>query len=362
MDTVTTLNVLFVHGSRYRTAPWLDASTRYRCYHLAEALRSMGGIADVTALPEVRLSCITRYHLVCVLRPHGGRALERLLNHCRKSGIPAVADVDDLVFDPQQAASSPSVLNGQASEISVRKRFASHLQALLCFDQLIVSTNPLASHWSRLTNKANVTVVPNGLSKRWLSVPVRPDTSRDDTKRTITYLPGSSSHDRDFSEITPVLLEFLHRNKHVRLQLVGVLNIDASLFPERQLIKSPRVDYFRLPQIIAESTLTIAPLVPSPFANAKSHIKFIESAAFGTPVICSPTDDICRHNASGLSIASDPDEWASSLDEHLNRPLQQEALCSMQQKIRKTATAEFSANILLAHWGDASVEGMRQAA
>ncbi len=342
------LNILFLHTSRHEGSPWRDGSTRYRCYHLAEALRRQGHIADVMSLAELKIDHLSRYSAVSVLRPHPSKTLDQLLKRCQRLGIRTLADVDDLVFVPRFSALSPSAINNQATEFSVRARFKRNLEAMLSFDEITVSTEPLAQHWSQETGKNQVTVIPNGLSSRWLQAPVQHSSSDQSEQKVITYLPGSNSHNKDFSEITEVLCNTMNTYKNVKLLIVGSLQIDERMFPATRLVRSRWVDYYKLPQIIASSTVTLAPLVSSPFTFAKSHIKFIESAAFGTPAICSPNHDICRHQSVGLHIADTAEEWHNALEKTLSDSLDSSDLKRMQSHIRNTETAERSADILFA--------------
>ncbi|MGQ7845713.1 glycosyltransferase [Granulosicoccus sp. 3-233] len=344
------MNILFLHGSRHELTPWRDGSTRYRCYHLAESLRQKGHIADIAPLTDVRIEHLNRYRTVCVLRPRPSKTLDQILKRCRRLGIRTVADVDDLVFIPRYSALSPSVINDQATELSVRAQFKRNLQAMLCFDEITVATEPLAHHWREQTGRSRVSVIPNGLSMRWLDTPVSRQTDPANEGRTITYLPGSNSHNRDFSEIVDVLADFVNRDKNIRLLIVGSLNTDERKFPKARLSRSPWIDYFKLPQIIASSSVTLAPLVKSPFTHAKSHIKFIESAAFGTPAICSPNHDICRHDIDGLHIANTVDDWHAALQRTLDPPHDSAELSRMKSYVRQNATAGKSADTLLAHW------------
>lgn len=356
------MNILFLHSSRHDAAPWRDGSTRYRCYHLAEALRALGHIADITSLTELQVGQLSRYSIVSVLRPRPSKTLDQLLQRCRRLGIKTIADVDDLVFYPKYAPLSPSVINNQATEFSIRAQFKRNLEAMLGFDEITVSTDPLAKHWTELTGKAQVTVVPNGLAKRWLGTRVARISDHQSPAKTITYLPGSNSHNKDFSEITNILCDAMNTNKEVKLLIVGTLQIDERVFPASRVMRSRWVDYYKLPQIIANSTVTLAPLVPSPFTYAKSHIKFIESAAFGTPAICSPNHDICRHQSDGLYICSNVEEWHTALDSALNSPMDAAERNQMEEHIRTSQACIQSAKLFLSQFHTDSNRSVQRAA
>ena len=306
-----------------------------------------GHIADVISMQEVQLEQLPRYRVVCVLRPRQSNTLDQILKRCESLGIRTVADVDDLVFTPKYAAESPSVINNQASEFSVRAQFKRNLQAMSCFDEITTATEPLAHHWGEQSDAAPVTVIPNGLSPRWLKTAVTSNYCSQNHQPTITYLPGSRSHNEDFRLIADVLADVLNSRKELKLLIVGSLDIADGQFPARQLLRASWVEYFSLPHVIAASTVTLAPLTSSPFNHSKSHIKFIESAAFGTPAICSPNYDICRHESSGLQIANSVDEWHAAIHSVLQNTATDAVRDAMKHQVRSAATAHQSADLLI---------------
>jgi len=83
--------------------------------------------------------------------------------------------------------------------------------------------------------------------------------------------------------------------------------------PAAQLQSSQWIDYFELPSVIAGKRATLAPLTDTRFNQAKSHIKFIESAALGVPAICSPNSDIELHDIDGLFKPVDAKSWLADL-------------------------------------------------
>ncbi len=353
------MNILFLHSSRHESTPWRDGSTRYRCYHLADSLRNKGHNADIVSVQDVNLEQLDRYRVVVILRPRTSKALDQILKRCKRLRVRTVADVDDLIYVPKFSAMSPSVLNNQATELSVRSHFKRTLLTMQRFDEITTATEPLAHYWTKQTGRSQVNVIPNGLSTRWLQTSVRRTNRLTDPFRTITYLPGSNSHDKDFSEIVEVLAETLHSHNDTNLRIVGTLKVDEKLFPANRLMRSRWVDYYNLPQIIASSTVTLAPLVASPFNHCKSHIKFIESAAFGTPAICSPNHDICRHKVPGLHIAESTEDWAMALNDTLDNPMSDADLARMETYVRQNCTADQSADILLSHWKHAGLTAKR---
>lgn len=343
------MNVLYLTTTRFVSAPFRDASTRYRCYHPAEALREAGHLSDVSTVADFDLRNLDRYDVVCVLRPSMDRKLLRMLELCDSQGIRTVADVDDLIFDPSLAAHSPMAVNGQAPVAQVRNAFSRHAQIMKQFNDVSTATSMLASAWKACNPMQRVYVVPNGLSRFWLDRNHRVTGNGYDARR-ITYLPGSRSHDRDFASISSVIEQYLTEVNNAELMVVGSLTLDESAFPKGRISRGRWTEYINLPRIIANSWVTIAPLVNTRFNRAKSHIKFIESAAFGIPLICSPNDDLLRHQAPGLLIAETPTAWRNALESLCDRAYYEQCASQLREYVRDGCMASHGVADLRRYW------------
>ena len=342
------MNVLYLTDSRHVEAPWLDGSTRYRCYHMAEALQAAGHRADVIALAALDWRILDRYDVVCVLRPTYRRRLVMLVERCRRLGIRSVADVDDLVFDPTLAASSPAVVNAQAGVAVTRLRFARHARALALFDEVSTATEPLASERRRLCPDQPVYVVPNGLSAFWLDY----NQSRVERRERIAYLPGTRSHDRDFATVVMPLQRVHREHGKCELLLMEELNVVDGLFDTTRLMRHARVPYLQLPSIIGSCRLTLAPLEDTPFNRAKSHIKFIESAAFGTPLVSAPVPDMLRHRINGLQFARTVDEWHDCMTRQLEGAHDARIAGDLREYVGDCCMARHSVKRLIERWSE----------
>ena len=327
------MHVLFVTTARFDQSPYGDGSTRYRCFNLAEELRACGHQADVSTLADLSFQYLERYDIISVLRPRHDQRLQRLINLALQKRIHLVADFDDLIFDPALAIESPLVVNGFSDLERVKHTFGRHRKALNLFDEITVSTQPLLESVEAFVKDKPVTLVRNGLSRYWLAHCENLKGSQSDIV-TLTYLPGSRSHDEDFRKVQNVIAQWLGTSTKHRLQMVGDISIDTDIFPSRQVYCLPPVSYFSLPQIIQASSATIAPLISNRFNHAKSHIKFIESAALGVPVICSANADLESHQVDGLYIADTTEDWSLAL-----KKLSDQATVSNQTQVALQAYA-----------------------
>ena len=313
------MSSLFLFDARNPNQPWHDASTRYRCFHVAEGLRLIGQQADVSDIRAAETPLLQRYETVIIQRPRYSPTLRRVVKRCKQLQIRVIADFDDLLFVPELAGLSPAVRSGQISFKLQERNYRKHAQALALFDEVFVSTDPLAAHVRQQLTGSRVDVLPNKLSSYWLHRHTGEQTlasclKKSDGHQTIAYLSGSRSHNQDFSLVEPVLEQMLKQNCHLKLRIIGRLDFNNQLFDREQLEIIDWLPYESLPALINSAQVTIAPLRDNEFNICKSHVKFIESAAMGTPVVTSPIPDIVQHGSvPGLYLASSACEWETAL-------------------------------------------------
>ena len=274
----------------------------------------MGHRADVVHMNALNPNLIDNYQVVSFSRPTYSRSLREFLGHCEKQNILAIADYDDLTFDPRQANQTPQAVNKQAPVSTIRTKMNNNLKGLRLFRAVTFATTRLLEQaYGLMENDVRAQVIANGLSNHWVSN-YAPKHGAKRNPRKIAYLSGSSSHDRDFATIEDTLLDFLEGRPDFILEVTGKLSVNKSKFRSRQLFQAPSVPYELLPSVIHDSSVSLAPLADSVFNECKSHIKFIEAAAFGVPSICTPIPDISRHSCEGLLPATSPLEWSKALN------------------------------------------------
>jgi len=346
------MNALFVTTGRLDTLPYGDGSTRYRCFNIAEALRTLGHHADVTTLNALDLNIVERYDIVSCLRPVASRKLKRLIGACVSRGVKLVADFDDLIFDPDLAAESPKVVNGFANRKQVAQQFTEHAKAVQGFTHITASTPAIADCAANVFPDKHISLLHNGLSEYWLKHAKRQQ-AKTAQGIELAYLPGTRSHDQDFGSIKPILATFLDEQASAILHIVGKLD-GAETLPAEQLRTSSWIDYFDLPSVITAKRATLAPLTDTRFNYAKSHIKFIESAALGVPAICSPTSDLHLHDIEGLFKPTDEDAWLNALRSVSKEGFAQHCLQSLQDYALEHCTALAYTRTLADDWNQTS--------
>lgn len=196
-------------------------------------------------------------------------------------------------------------------------------------DLVTVSTEPLADRMRKLN--PNVVVLQNRIDEHMLEIQ---RTRRE--KLTIGW-SGSNSHAEDIKVGAYGLRKTLDRNPDVEAHFIGA--------DYRPLIGRPMrhtgwctktVDFYKL----IDFDIGLAPMAPTVFAETKSHIRALEYAALGIPVIASdvaPYRDFVIDGVTGFLVRRDH-EWATRLRELVN----DEALrTSMGQKAKEVA-AEYT--------------------
>lgn len=341
--------VLFVSQTGRVENPNMDPSVRYRCFNPAEVFREKGVMADVVAQQRLVPSMLDGYDAFVFHRPYGGDvSLKTCIDRIRSSGRPCVADYDDLIFDPAYALQSSIYLNGIRDEEATVRIFNENLLGFELFSSFTVSTTPLAEHVRALAPEAKVTVVPNGLSAKFLrTLDVRPR-GVPCLRKWITYLSGTASHNPDFASLAPTLADFIGRHPEFRLVVVGPLDLPEG-FPSWSVMRLPHRPYREFFASAGIGWANIAPLQPgNAFNECKSALKFFESGIWGVPTIASPLPDFTRFaDSRGLMLPAAPEEWMEALERLADADARREAASGLPEYCRRNCMAEASARTLL---------------
>ena len=343
------MRILFITTADLANCPYGDGSTRYRCFNIAEVAQGCGCSATVMQIDQVQIADLSHFDIISWLRPEENRKFVRLINRAKQLEIRCIVDVDDLIFDPHLAEASPAHINAQSTQSSIRRRFARHARALSYADAITVSTRELQEHVTRLFPTTPVYTLHNGISAFWMSWAEEYITTSSPSN-TITYLPGTRSHDRDFRSICPALSQWMQNYKNAHLNVVGKLSIDTCTLPGERWSLQPWVDYFELPAMIANCSATLAPLEDTVFNRAKSHVKFIESAALGVPLIASPIPDLQQHRIKGLQLVETNEQWFHALLSVVEASLDIDERKALQVYVQSHCTAQVYSQPLLDAW------------
>ena len=156
------MKVLYVSFTDQTIRPYLDPSTRYRCFSPVEGARALGHEAFVRTHATLGASDPALFDMVVVHRPAATPELVRFLRAGRAAGTRLVADYDDLIFDPAHAEAAAKAVSTW-DLAAVFDRFKQNKDALGLFGEFTVSTAPLRDHILAQRPGAAVQVLPNAV-------------------------------------------------------------------------------------------------------------------------------------------------------------------------------------------------------
>ena len=308
--------VCFISETGIPDRPIRDASVRYRCFHPAEALVAQGDFASVYSAARFFSEPNLEYDVYVFHRPRADRtSFSEIVRHLRKANKTLIADYDDLIFGDREIALQSSILaSGRVSAERALSIFEQNLHAMLMFDKIQTSTEPLAQHAIALNPNADVRVVPNAVSASIASIHQQLETHmRMRPTTSIGYFAGSRSHDRDLSIVGPALQRVLTESADFSLLVVGPVALPADLAALPNVIVGETVDYLRLPSLMASCATVIAPLEITEFTACKSRVKFLEAALSGSRLVATPIPDMLGLGSARMEFASTADEWYEAL-------------------------------------------------
>ena len=307
--------------------------TRYRVLNKAEQLRKHGFAVKVVNLSDFQLSMAQNASHIIIYRSPISPELLRLCHLAKEYGKPVFFDIDDLVFDTvytDQLSYTQGLNSVEKGNYDVGVRNYGYM--LENCDGAITSTNQL--HEELYKYQSLVLLNRNLASDDLIAISSQcmKDYSQTSDIVKIGYFSGSISHNENFELIKPAIKQLLKKYSNVQLHIVGILDIPQDMKPfENQIVTHDYVDWDKLPALISEVDINLAPLVDSIFNRAKSEIKWIEAALVKVPTVASKIgafSDAVIDGETGLLAADD--EWFDKLEALVLSP-------ELRQKIAESA-------------------------
>ena len=307
--------------------------TRYRVLNKAEQLRKHGFAVKVVNLSEFQLPMAQNASHIIIYRSPISPELLRLCHLAKEYGKPVFFDIDDLVFDTvytDQLSYTQGLNSVEKGNYDAGVRNYGYM--LENCDGAITSTNQLQEELKKYQSK--VLLNRNLASDDLIAVSSQfiKDYSQTSDIVKIGYFSGSISHNENFELIKPAIKELLTKYSNIQLHIVGILDIPEDMKPfENQIVTHDYVDWDKLPALISEVDINLAPLVDSIFNRAKSEIKWIEAALVKVPTVASNIgafSDAVVDGETGL-LATD-EQWFDKLETLVLSP-------ELRQKIAEAA-------------------------
>jgi len=302
----------------------LPQCAKYRVWQKQEFFARLGVTCRVVdwRYPEECLSAASLATQAILYRVPGFPPVLGLIERLHALRVPVFWEVDDLIFDHDLFVQNRNV---QELDEELRKGVISGIafyrSAMLACGAGIASTDSLARAM-RQVGLADVWVVENALDADTLALAEKYCSRRqevrgeNDGRVVIIYGSGTKTHNADFRQAAGALLRLLQTTPRAHLRIVGELELDGGFAEFAHRVEYlPPCSFPRFMQLLAESDISIAPLEPGLFNDAKSNIKFLEASILSVPSVCSPRANfaaVLQHGVNGL-LAEGEDAWFDAL-------------------------------------------------
>jgi glycosyltransferase involved in cell wall biosynthesis len=258
--------------------------------------------ADQSAGPGITVSQAAGHDIVVAQRwdSHGGMGAWRRM--AARSRLVYEVDDDVWAVEPVNWAAYCRYSRADAQDAVAHSAQVANL--------VTVTTEPLAQVMRE--HNPRVAILPNFIPA-WVC-----DLPRRERERPVIGWSGGASHGRDIGVIAAPLRRFLDRFPGWDAHLGGV--------DYRPTIRHPRTGFTPWIHVVTDPEgfyssvdfdIGLAPLYPTVFARSKSHIKALEYAARGIPVIATdaePYRDFVLHGVTGFLVKRDH-EWLKYMSE-----------------------------------------------
>lgn len=335
------IDVLFINGCSH-TVPH---PIRYRVEHQREQLEANGMTTDTIFYHDITLDDTRRARNFIFFRCPFTNTVGEFIKKAKELNKKVYFDIDDLVIDTKYTDTIKYLDTMEASEREGYDRCVQEIgQTLRLCDGAITTTEALARELSDYVSEVFVNrntasedmlklseealyqrdVLPN-IPKEQVPPKRRAEYRnlqnklrlRDEQLVFIGYFSGSITHNEDFEMILPALCRVLDERANTRLHVVGELDLPQDLEPYRErVVFSNYSSWKRLPSLIAQVDINLAPLTESIFNEAKSENKWVEASLVKTATVASDLGAFAKmiaHNETGLLCKSSDDWYAAIL-------------------------------------------------
>lgn len=296
----------------------LPQCRKYRVEQKQAMIRSLGWDCTVVNWHdrERAMGLMQTHSVVIFYRVPAFPDVVEVLQEAERLGLPHYFELDDLIFDISDYAANPNLAGlDTATAESLFDGAVLYRKALELCGNVIASTPYLGERMQAVGGGTSF-VIENALDTETLRIAegVRP---RDpDGRIRIIYGSGTRTHDADFAHAAQALKRVAEENPQVEIVLIGELNPPRPILAlGDQVTRLPARPYAEYMEILAQSDIAIAPLMPASFNEAKSNIKFLEAATVGVPSVCSGRSAFTHaiRNGENGFLADTEGEWYQAL-------------------------------------------------
>lgn len=305
-------DILFINGCDES----VPHPARYRVTHQREQLEANNISTNEIYYVNLNLDQVRFYRTFIFFRCPYTDVIGQFIQLAKQLNKKVLFDIDDLVIDTKYT-DTIKYLDSMTKEDRELyddgvKRMGHTLS--LC-DAAITTTERLAEELGKYVPEVFI----NRNTASEIMCKLSQDALLKKTKKEaigLGYFSGSLTHNDDFKMIMPVLAKLLKKYKNVRLHIVGELELPDELQEyQDKIIAHPFVDWKKLPYLISEVDINLAPLEDSIFNEAKSENKWVEAALVKVPTVASNVGAFKRMIQNGVTgfLCNTEEEWESAL-------------------------------------------------
>lgn len=275
-------DILIVNGCM------LPHPQRYRVDHQVEQLLASGIHTDRINDGDLTLEKLKYYRGFIFYRCPITPLIEEFITKAKEENKTVFYDIDDLVIDRKYTDTVKFLSTLSPDEKKLYDDGVDRMQkTLMMCDYAITTTEALANELKNYVKE--VYINRNVASERMTELSQEALKEKQEHEDIIIgYLSGSITHNPDVELIKPGLIHIMKKYEHVKLKLVGEVDLPEDLqeFKDRIIIE-PFVDWEQLPKIISQVDINLAPLEKGIFNEAKSENKWMEAAHVKTVTLAS---------------------------------------------------------------------------
>ena len=334
-------DVIFINGCDYS----VPHPIRYRIDHQREQLQAAGIFTGFANAWDVTDDLLRHGRVFVIFRCPLTDTISQFIRKAKALNKRVIYDIDDLVIDTSYTDLIPYVAAMKPEDKVLYDDGVRRMgETLKLCDAAITTTEDLAAELRKYVPRVYVNRnTASELMLRYSDIAVRRrdvlpklDPSRIDRHEhkqyqnacarearrkqgevRIGYFSGSITHNADFDLVLEALVRVLQDRSQVKLVIVGDLDLPEALVPfSDRIIATPFCEWKRLPMLIADCDINIAPLGDSIFNRAKSENKWVEASLVKVPTVASNVGafkTMIDDGVTGLLCDNVPDAWYQTL-------------------------------------------------
>ena len=346
-------DVLFINGCNINKIPH---SYRYRILHQMEQLDAGFLESDICFYQNLDPLIILNYRVIIFFRCPWTKKIGDIIELAKNLNKKILFDVDELVINTKYTDYIPFIKTLSPNKKTLYDDEVIRMgKTLSLCDGAITTTKALAKELKNYVSNVfiNRNVASEEMWKLSKSALITKNKKIKNNYIVIGYFSRSITFNQDIEMIKPALIKILKKFKNVKLLLFRKLNISDFDKFSSQIIYEKFVDWKKLPKIISNVDINIAPIEKNIFNSAKSENNWVEASLVKVPTIASnfgAFKEVIVHNETGL-LCSNNKEWYLTLktlikNENLRKIIGENAFNACKYKYNTIYTGRKLANYI----------------